>query len=395
MVTPAINSPTTTTPRGSRPKDRRRQIRSAATALFYERGYEQVSIADVAASVNVAPSALYRHFSSKAELLYEAIDVTINAFVAMVEDLPTRDLEGIARTAARTALAHRALGVLWQRESRNLPDEQRRFLRRRLRDAIGTLAATLGEIEPGLTGDRAVFLAAAGVNAMSSISFHRLSLPIGEFEDLLTELALRILTYQFPDAYDEPVPQPAAEEGPPSRRSQISDAATRLFAEHGFDAVSVDDVGAAVGIAGPSVYNHFASKAELLYDSLGRGYEMLQTVLADAVDEGTSPTDALRRVSDSYVELTLDHSDVITNLIAESRNLGFQYASMIQRAQLSYIGQWVALIHAIRPGEDLVVSRIKVQAAQMMANSVGRTAYLAARPGFRHDAAELCWILQQ
>ena len=57
-------------PRGTRPRNRREQIRSAAAALFYERGYEQVSVADVAESVNVGPSALYRHFSGKSELLF-------------------------------------------------------------------------------------------------------------------------------------------------------------------------------------------------------------------------------------------------------------------------------------------------------------------------------------
>ena len=95
-----MTSTTQKSPRGTRPRDRRDQIRSAAVALFYERGYEQVSVADVAESVNVGPSALYRHFTGKADLLYEAIDQTINAFAGMVADLPSRDLDGIALTAA-------------------------------------------------------------------------------------------------------------------------------------------------------------------------------------------------------------------------------------------------------------------------------------------------------
>ncbi len=392
MVTPVDGLISPPPARGKRPRNRRAQIRTAAATLFYERGYEQVSIADVADSVNVGPSALYRHFTGKADLLYAAIDETIEAFGTMVAELPSRDLDGVAVIAARTALAYRPLGVLWQREARNLDEPHRAVLRGRLRDAIVTLAGTLMQIRPELDDEQAAFLASAAVNAMSSISFHRLE--VEDFEALLSGLALRVLRFEFPD---RPVPEPAK---PPaqvaeSRRDQISREAAILFARDGFDAVSIDDIGAAVGIAGPSIYRHFPSKQALLWDSLGQGYAMLQEALADAVDSGTAPEQTLRRVSDSYVDLTVDNSDVVTNLIAESRHLGPEYAEFAQRAQLGYIGQWVGLVQTIRPDEDLTVSRIKVQAAQMMANSLTRTAYLRDRPGFRHDVAEICWILQQ
>jgi AcrR family transcriptional regulator len=394
-----LTSNSATTPRrGTRPRNRRAQIRQAAATLFYERGYEQVSVADVAESVNVGPSALYRHFSGKAQLLYEAIDATIGAFAAMVADLPARDLEGIARTAARTALAHRPLGVLWQREARNLPADQQAVLRHHLREANGTLARTLQEIRPDLHDDQAEFLAAAGVNAMSSISFHRLTLPEAEFEDVLTELASRVLGFTFPDAA-APVVRGKAPAPPTTRREEIADAAAPLFAQRGFDAVSIDDIGAASGIAGPSIYNHFTSKQEVLYESLGRGYALLQDALADALTEPGTPAEVLRRVSDSYVEMTHDHSDLVTNLIAEGRNLGPEYADAARLAQLGYVSQWVDLVQQMRPDEELTVSRLKVQSAQMMANSIARTGYLRARPDFRThfraDLAELCWILQQ
>lgn len=390
MVTPTVHPPP---PRGTRPKDRRGQIRAAATTLFYERGYDQVSVAEVAASVNVGPSALYRHFPGKAQLLYEAIDVTINAFAEMVGELVSRDLEGIALASARTAMAHRALGVLWQREARNLPAEQQAVLRTRLRSAIGVLAGTLREIRPELSVAQSAFLAAAGVNAMNSISFHHLSLPEDEMEQLLADLTMRVLTYRFPRA---PVAADAVARVPEqqSRRDQIGDAAVRLFAEHGFDAVSLDDLGAAVGIAGPSIYKHFTSKQHLLLDALGRGHALLRDALVEAIEQGTSPADRLRRVSDSYVDLTLEAGDLITTLIAESRHLGPEDAETTRLAQLGYIGQWVRLVREIRPDESVTVARIKVQAAQMMASSLARTSYVRGRPGFAADVREICWLLQ-
>lgn len=342
----------------------------------------------------MGPSALYRHFTGKADLLYEAIDETVNAFDAWVEDLPSRDLAGIALTAARTALAYRPLGVLWQREARNLPAEQQDALRARLREAIGMLAVTLRGIRPELSADQAGLLAAAGVNAMSSISFHRLQLPEEEFESTLAGLAERLFGFEFAT---EPAPEPttATDPAPLHRRDEITVAAATLFARHGYEAVSLDDIGAAVGMAGPSLYNYFDSKQDLLFASMTHGYAKLHDAHADALETQAGPATVLRAVCDSYVDLTCDHSDLVTVLIAESRNLSEEHHELARSAQLSYIGQWADLLQQLRPDEDLTVSRLKVQAAQMMANSVCRTAFLRELPGFRRDVADICYLLQQ
>ena len=61
-------------PRGTRPRNRRRLIVAAAAELFASRGYAQVSMADVADAVAVRPSALYRHFRGKDDLLVRQIE---------------------------------------------------------------------------------------------------------------------------------------------------------------------------------------------------------------------------------------------------------------------------------------------------------------------------------
>ena len=47
-------------------------------------------------------------------------------------------------------------------------------------------------------------------------------------------------------------------------KSQIFNTALRLFAEKGYENVSVRDIGKAVGIKAGSIYNHFVSKDEIL-----------------------------------------------------------------------------------------------------------------------------------
>lgn len=381
-------------PRGTRPRNRRTQIRTAAAALFYEHGYERVSVADVANSVNVGPSALYRHFPSKAAMLYDAIDDIIDAFGSRIAALPSRDVPGIARTAAQTALAYRPLGVLWQREARNLPEDQQAVLRSRLRGAINTLACTVRDVRPELTDHQARFLAAAVVNAMSSISFHRVELPDGEFEGTLTDLAQRILRFEFTESSASPA-QPAGTRLRARRRDQILDEAARLFALHGFESVSIDAIGAAVGIAGPTLYNYFASKHELLVASMTLGRRSLETALAAALQDRSAPAAALRATSDCFVEHTYEHTDLMTVLIAESPHQSDRHFEQTQDVQSDYVSEWVSAVQTLRPEEGSTTSRLKVHAAQMMALSLCRTPYLRTRPGFQQDLREVCWLLQQ
>ncbi|WP_439379053.1 TetR family transcriptional regulator [Amycolatopsis lexingtonensis] len=64
-------------------------------------------------------------------------------------------------------------------------------------------------------------------------------------------------------------------------RRQLSDTATRMFVERGFDAVRVADVGAACGVSEKTVFNYFPSKEALLLDRLEATADAVRTHLAD------------------------------------------------------------------------------------------------------------------
>ena len=63
-------------------------------------------------------------------------------------------------------------------------------------------------------------------------------------------------------------------------KRRIMDAALELFAAHGYDAVSVEQIAGAVGIKAPSLYNHFVSKRaifdEIVSDSAARYYRNIR-----------------------------------------------------------------------------------------------------------------------
>ena len=55
-----------------------------------------------------------------------------------------------------------------------------------------------------------------------------------------------------------------------ARRTQILDAATRVFANKGFNRATIRDVARDAGVADGTIYNYFANKTDLLFGLLDR-----------------------------------------------------------------------------------------------------------------------------
>ncbi|RKT88516.1 DNA-binding transcriptional regulator, AcrR family [Saccharopolyspora antimicrobica] len=77
-------------------------------------------------------------------------------------------------------------------------------------------------------------------------------------------------------------------------RQEISDIATRLFTERGFDEVTIAQVAAAAGVAKMTVTNHFPRKEDLVLDIHEEFIARLGEVVAGRTP-GESPLAALRR----------------------------------------------------------------------------------------------------
>jgi TetR/AcrR family transcriptional regulator, regulator of autoinduction and epiphytic fitness len=80
-----------------------------------------------------------------------------------------------------------------------------------------------------------------------------------------------------------------------AREEAIIQNVNRLLAEKGFDAMTVDEVAAAVGIAKASLYKHFQSKEDLAAAAMVRVMRRAQQFLAD-IDPALPVVDKLKAV---------------------------------------------------------------------------------------------------
>ena len=79
-------------------------------------------------------------------------------------------------------------------------------------------------------------------------------------------------------------------------RASIVDAAARLWAEQGFDAVKVSDICRAAGASKGSFYFYFSSKEDLLVELLLRGADQVAEVAETAIEADVPTEQVLRQV---------------------------------------------------------------------------------------------------
>jgi AcrR family transcriptional regulator len=84
-------------------------------------------------------------------------------------------------------------------------------------------------------------------------------------------------------------------------RAQIAEAALELFTAQGFEQTTIDQIAAAVGISGRSVFRYFATKEDMVVGHLAEVGDRLAAALA-ARPPDEPPWTALRRAMDPHLE---------------------------------------------------------------------------------------------
>ena len=139
--------------------------------------------------------------------------------------------------------------------------------------------------------------------------------------------------------------------------------AANLFASRGYYAVTVDDIGDAVGLTGPALYRHFAGKEALLVAVFDQVIEQLTTRLRGLLADAPDPTTALWAIVRLHVEFAIEQRQNVAVWRQEFQNLPDPDRWRLRRAQRLYVEEWVHLVHELRPELSDTEVRAAVHAA--------------------------------
>ncbi|MDG4663302.1 TetR/AcrR family transcriptional regulator [Mycobacterium sp. 236(2023)] len=92
-----------------------------------------------------------------------------------------------------------------------------------------------------------------------------------------------------------------SERGGPLTRRKISDVATRLFLDRGFDEVTVAQVAKEAGVSSVTVFKHYPRKEDLLFDRVEDAVEILRSAVCDRA-AGVDVLTSLRNVAFGLVD---------------------------------------------------------------------------------------------
>src|SRR5947209_1591136 len=153
------------------------------------------------------------------------------------------------------------------------------------------------------------------------------------------------------------------------RRQQLLSAAERLFAERGFLAVRLEDIGAAAGVSGPAIYRHFPNKESLLVELLVGISTRLLAGAREARARSADAAAALDDLIDFHLDFALGEPDLIR---IQDRDLAYLPAAaekQVRKAQRQYVEVWVGVLRELNPKLAEADARLTAHAIFGLLNS--------------------------
>ncbi|PRB18884.1 TetR/AcrR family transcriptional regulator [Microbacterium sp. MYb62] len=182
-------------------------------------------------------------------------------------------------------------------------------------------------------------------------------------------------------------PVTARDRAKAERSDAILHAAARLFAARGYTGVSLEDIGAAVGVSGPAVYRHFAGKQALLGAVLVKVSQDLIRGGRLVAEDAPTPEQRMRALIGFHVDFALGNAEVIQVQDRDVAHLSEADRAEVRRLQRAYIELWMEALAPLHDDSgrdtDQDQLRLRVQACFGLINSTPHSTRAAAR---RHAA---------
>jgi AcrR family transcriptional regulator len=118
------------------------------------------------------------------------------------------------------------------------------------------------------------------------------------------------------------------------RRTEILDAALRLFAEHGYAAADTQTLSDALGVGKGTIYRYFSSKRDLFLATVNRAMDRLDEQIDEAMSLAVDPLDRFLTALVAYLRF-FDENPAVVELLIQERALfkGAQRPTYFQRKE--------------------------------------------------------------
>lgn len=172
----------------------------------------------------------------------------------------------------------------------------------------------------------------------------------------------------------------ARAQGKARTRQRFLDAAAQLFADRGFHAVSIGELGTAVGVSGPALYRHFPSKDAMLEEILlGTSEYLLHGGSEIVAAPHPSDLDLLGELIDFHLTFALAHRDIIRVQDRELGTLPKAANRQVRKLQRQYLDLWAEVVGRLRPEVAPADRQVAMHAVFGLLNSTAhRTEKLAS-----------------
>lgn len=159
-----------------------------------------------------------------------------------------------------------------------------------------------------------------------------------------------------------------------NRRAALMRSSAKLFAERGFSAVSTVELGEAVGMSGPALYNYFPSKEALLGELLVDVSSRLLAGGLRIVGDEVEPEQKLEELIAFHVQFAITEPDVIVVQSRELLLLPEDTSHKVRRLQREYLREWEQVLRAILPGMSSEEAQTRLLAVVGLLNSTPHSA---------------------
>lgn len=376
------------------------QIVRAATKLFQDAGFRNVSIEQIGAAVGLTGPAVYRHFPGKHDILSQALTTQVELVGQLMTDAELRgsspdDQLSLLLDGLGDLTAHRDVSTLWRREQRHLQPAELGVMKEYFVQLSDHFASLIVATRPGIAPSDAVVLGAAALSVYSNTSGMRGSLPPARLMLIQRAVADSIITCDLPAASRPETDRETSPTRrlPASRRERILDAATELFSERGFPDVRIDEIARAADVSITTLYQEVSGKADLLRAVLWRGVQGILYVSGHALTRAAAP-DALDALIRVFVEYSLGtHGRIMPVFTSDLMYLPDAEQTQLRNAQADYRAEWIDAIRSRNPLLTAADANALAQALFGFTCEVIESPELRSRPGIADDLTAIAWAI--